>query len=146
MSRVYFVDDLTPEQEANARKWIAALRSGDYQQGTGVLGREFVRGIGREYCCLGVAAVVLDEFKTNFVDGWMRACFGGTCDTTALPEKDVVGLVTELGVPREAWADQLALLNDDRRANFNQIADLLEADLAGELTQERYNAILGGDA
>lgn len=33
-------------------KWVAALRSGDYKQGNGVLRRETKDGV--EFCCLGV--------------------------------------------------------------------------------------------
>lgn len=39
------------------KKWIAALRSGDYDQGKGALCR--VTKEGAKYCCLGVAYEIL---------------------------------------------------------------------------------------
>lgn len=44
---------LSPEEvKENLRKWVQALRSGEYQQG-----REFMRS-SNTYCCLGVAMEV----------------------------------------------------------------------------------------
>lgn len=49
--------ELTEEQKANVRKWVVALRSGEYEQGRGQLLDEHNR-----MCCLGVAcAVYMDE-------------------------------------------------------------------------------------
>ena len=44
-------DDIkvTPKQKEHLRKWVEALRSGDYKQAEGALSR------GDSYCCLGVA-------------------------------------------------------------------------------------------
>lgn len=146
MSRVYFVDDLTPEQEANARKWIAALRSGDYQQGKHLLGMRKWYG-KTNYCCLGVAACVIKDYQAKFKKGSLMVSTEHSVVATAgLPSPSIVGLCEATGGAMRGWAEPLADLNDERGAAFNQIADLLEADLAGELTEERYNAILGGNA
>ena len=43
----------------NAKKWVKALRSGEFEQGTGYLRK------GDKFCCLGVAcAVYQDEVGT----------------------------------------------------------------------------------
>lgn len=42
----------------NVKKWIAALRSGEYKQGTGSLHSAGAEGEPDTYCCLGVATVV----------------------------------------------------------------------------------------
>lgn len=44
----------TPEQKRNIRKWVRALRSGNYKQGQGTLCK-YDRGEFR-YCCLGVVS------------------------------------------------------------------------------------------
>lgn len=46
---------LTAEQVANRRRWIKALRSGEYRQGHGML-----RDYQGQFCCLGVACEVTD--------------------------------------------------------------------------------------
>jgi hypothetical protein len=43
----------------NAKKWVAALRSGKYQQTTKVLKRK--NKFGESYCCLGVACELYQE-------------------------------------------------------------------------------------
>ena len=54
-----------PNKEA-IMKWIAALESGEYKQGTGVLHR--VIDDKHSYCCLGVACeIVKDELELPVV-------------------------------------------------------------------------------
>lgn len=45
----------------NRKKWLAALRSGDYQQGNYVL-----ENADHRFCCLGVACVILGVEKDRF--------------------------------------------------------------------------------
>lgn len=45
----------------NAKKWVEALRSGDYKQATGVLTRVNDKGEPESHCCLGVACQVAIE-------------------------------------------------------------------------------------
>ena len=53
----------TKEQQKEHRKlWIEALRSGEYEQGYGVL-----RDINDNYCCLGVACEVAIKNGLNLV-------------------------------------------------------------------------------
>jgi hypothetical protein len=47
----------------NARKWVEALRSGEYTQTQGVLRDE------SGYCCLGVACVVYETATETKIEG-----------------------------------------------------------------------------
>lgn len=80
-------------------KWIAALRSGKYRQGTGQL----FKNSTDEHCCLGVLC---------------RAA--GTAVTYQA--------VHQSGVPYETQR-RLEDLNDTDKRNFQQIADYIEANL-----------------
>jgi DNA-directed RNA polymerase subunit N (RpoN/RPB10) len=86
-------------------KWVAALRSGEYQQGYATL---YDSGIDR-YCCLGVLISVADVF-----DG--PAAHGGRYEW----------LDNQLGQDR---ATKCAELNDSTEASFSQIADWIEANI-----------------
>jgi hypothetical protein len=55
------------------KKWIKALRSGDYVQGTGKLCT--VKPSGAKYCCLGVAAELAEG-----EDAWIDPCGDWTHD------------------------------------------------------------------
>lgn len=88
-------------------KWVAALRSGEYQQITGQL-----RG-GGGYCCLGVFCIVA---------GLPISDNGISVETTApdcyQPIVDLIG--TQLSI---LWA------KNDNRVPFPEIADWIEANL-----------------
>lgn len=92
------------------QKWIAALRSGDYAQGTHAL-----RTPSGRMCCLGVLCVVaqidLDDVEKKF----------GTLSLTYPPSD--AGLID----PDEAT--KLSRMNDDRGASFPEIADYIEKNL-----------------
>ena len=85
-------------------KWVAALRSGKYEQGP-----LFLRN-GESYCCLGVLCDVLDP------NGWPEDhCLAlTTLDATGLSGMEVSNLVH---------------LNDTLGYPFNTIADWVEANL-----------------
>jgi hypothetical protein len=110
-------------------RWVAALRSGDYRQGTGRLRRGDLPD-GVRYCCLGVlcelarTAGVVELTST----GAYRAPSG---EDGVTPFKGVLppsvrrwaGLTD--ADPRVAGA-ALSTWNDHRGASFGRIADLLE--------------------
>lgn len=94
---------MNPELKA---KWVAALRSGKFQQGRGQLRK------GDEYCCLGVL-----------------------CKVARIPISESGGSAGKSGyklihrrVPEQA-AETLWRMNDHRGLNFAQIADWIEANL-----------------
>jgi hypothetical protein len=112
----------TREQDENIRVWVAALRSGEYKQGRGTLFNPNEFGADAGHCCLGVAGRVVCH-----IDDVTLAEGGGYGQVM-----DAVGLSSTLGFfsDKDGRRLSLALLNDfndDRRLNFNQIADLIES-------------------
>jgi hypothetical protein len=116
-------------------KWVNALRSGEYQQGKGVLHNPDTN----TYCCLGVLCEVTDrEFRAVNPDDYDYT------SNDMEENSEVYGEFRELfgsyDIPREAYAyepdnimDRLMHWNDntdlDRHKDFNQIADWVEANL-----------------
>jgi hypothetical protein len=109
--------------QAIKAKWVEALRSGKYQQGTGQL-----RGYNSD-CCLGVLAVVA---------GLPDEQIGRACQLSELRRDDLVGpwslneLEPEYGLNEPAshttTQRKLAAMNDGG-ASFAEIADYIEANL-----------------
>lgn len=109
------------------RRWVKALRSGEYQQGTGTLCRFDPREGSLQFCCLGVLADIVDP------DGWemedyegnrtfSNAHWGETGDWQ-LPE----GIAIETGFLDPPTMAKLVNLNDNSRYDFDQIADWIES-------------------
>lgn len=104
--------------------WLRALRSGGYEQGTGKL-RE---GDSNAFCCLGVLCDL--HRKAVGTSDWDYETY---CDTDSVLPREVMewaGLSQNNPIVR-VDGDQLTLseLNDDREANFDQIADVIEKEL-----------------
>ena len=101
------------------KKWVKALRSGDYDQGETFLLR--FKGDRAQYCCLGV----LLELEHG-EDAW----------DTMRPEESLYGsgsgyLYTDLGRKPNFSAEHqrhLAFLNDTGKS-FEEIADYIEENL-----------------
>lgn len=100
---------INPEFKA---KWVAALRSGEYTQGTGNLYNPY----SDSYCCLGVAGLLNGlskedmEFKSN-------------------PDTDYVYKKVCPGISYGEEMQELIRMNDGvgaTKANFNEIADHIE--------------------
>ena len=107
---------MNPEVKA---KWVAALRSGEYEQGT-----EMLRPGENTYCCLGVLADVVDPngWKLepgNFGPLWEHKSFCGR------PSNDIL---KQVGLTRKA-VDDLIKMNDVELRPFNEIADYIEENL-----------------
>lgn len=113
------------------RAWVAALRSGDYKQGSGWL-RVDSRPNRVVHCCLGVGCELIDDqwvraprrttnvggIKGSTPDGlqaWRRS--GGT---SAMPQSAL-----SMYAMTSEQADDLAAMNDTG-STFVEIADLLE--------------------
>lgn len=112
-------------------RWVAALRSGEYQQLTGSL-HDYGTKTPDAYCCLGVALELLaaelhvdDIFNFEISDN--ARVNGGHYylaeDQEELPSSYAYFLMDI--TPAEGT--QLARLND-AQFTFNQIADIIEAD------------------
>jgi hypothetical protein len=107
--------------QAIKRRWVTALRSGEYKQGRGAL-----RSKDDRFCCLDVLCDLAAQ------DGLGR--WGVESDGFVFREKS--GLQNS-GMPAEPiirWADlmvvgQLAIMNDDGKKSFTEIADFIEREL-----------------
>lgn len=97
----------------NAKKWVAALRSGEYKQTTNRL----YDGDIDAYCCLGVACAISEL-------PWSK-------DLSLLPDSIMnwLGLTSSHGhYEVDGW---LVNDNDVYKKGFNQIADIIESEPAG---------------
>lgn len=100
----------------NQKKWIAALRSGDYEQTAEALQDE------NGYCCLGVGCKVASRNGIEVGSIW------GVGTLEDYPEVlDWLGLYDYEGDAKNCQFKSLAELNDLRSYTFEMIADHLEA-------------------
>lgn len=107
--------------------WTAALRSGDYQQTTGMLCRIRATSDSQPagYCCLGVLCEV--AVKAGFItasgsDGKYKFFDGAS---SSLPHSVVVWAGLDSGDPI-AFGNSMSAWNDSHRKNFAEIADLID--------------------
>lgn len=110
---------MKPEIKA---KWIAALRSGNYKQTTGVLKRETDGAVS--YCCLGVLCELASKEIENV---WPFVLSSGILPSNVAQwaqHGEMVGIEIKGKVTRFAAYD----LNDQHKNSFSEIADYLEAD------------------
>ena len=106
----------TKSQKEWRKKWVKALRSGEYKQTSGVL-RD-----GDEFCCLGVACDISE------LSGWDEGNVY-LFEQGVLPNavRELYGLERSDG---EFVGDCLTVLNDNG-ASFQEIADIIESEPEG---------------
>lgn len=112
------------------KKWVKALRSGEYAQGTGVLCT-----VGRVYdtfCCLGV---LTDLYLLEKGDGWDEEENGKCMVSRSFDNTDInlptkVAWWAELSSNDGYYTKDKSLMhdNDEHKLNFNQLADIIEAN------------------
>ena len=115
----------------NARKWVAALRSGEFEQAQGRLKD------GDAYCCLGVACELY--IRETGVGSWdERSSFlngDGRAYSAVLPDE----LQTWLGVRADvaSYAEGVCALtiDNDNGKTFTEIADIIESEPEGLFIQ-----------
>ena len=116
---------MTEEQIANVKAWIAALRSGKYQQGFGYLNKN------ENYCCLGVLADI-NNIPTRPDVGSMSVSYNFSGDeidriiSGTIPDK---WWLTHTGLPC-SLKSQLIEMNDLHGKSFADIANRIESELA----------------
>jgi hypothetical protein len=116
----------TPQQLKNRATWLAALRSGDYQQTTLGLHKP-----GQGYCCLGVAAECagVDRFEeydplVGFISFFT---FDGSPESQEPPAhwfSEWYGVAKPLA---KSIIDNAIMINDEGGWSFADIADMLNA-------------------
>lgn len=122
----------------NAKKWVEALESGEYQQGEGYLtqiedGKEF-------HCCLGVACQLYLRAggALDVQRGAEYTSYNGQSGSLPTSVTNWLGLKTDLGdfgqrikLDTDAGeADDLTGLNDGGW-NFSEIADFIRSEPEG---------------
>lgn len=120
-------------------KWIAALRSGNYEQSQGQLSTLHKNG-STTFCCLGVLCDIHPDVKevkigpenSDLNMGWVEYYFADKNDMGRLPENFRDTLKMEL-----EYEDQLIAMNDGDgdgsdygyEADFKEIADYIEENM-----------------
>jgi hypothetical protein len=101
----------------NAAQWVAALRSGEYEQ------CKMQLTYNGKFCCLGVGALLAEKAGVITDAEWIHNCY--------LPEKVVkwLGLRTEQG--SYGQEEFLSSDNDNSRKTFSEIADIIESEPEG---------------
>ena len=108
----------------NAKKWVGALRSGEYEQAKHTL------QFGGAFCCLGVACQVYEKETGKRLP---RKNGAGAYNRAALTHgfrkvQRWLGLSSSVG---RFAGSTLALKNDEGFFDFKAIADLIEAEPEG---------------
>lgn len=98
------------------KRWIEALRSGDYEQGKNSLYKD------GKYCCLGVACV-LDGISTDVIE--KRPYITGAMK----PSEDLVQLSKNDISSTKDLDYVLSDMNDERGISFEGIANWIEDNL-----------------
>lgn len=103
----------TPEQDVLITNWVAALRSGKYQQ---CITGDLVQDFG--YCCLGVAGHLI-----GLTDEVMHSGKGDSYWEI----RDAYGLKTQLGHFNIDDVDTNLAYENDKGLSFSKIADIIES-------------------
>lgn len=119
------------DQKIKAR-WVKQLRSAQFTQGAGALGRGKLHAGEVQYCCLGV---LVDKcgIKGKVNARWNAEGFLGVCSTQPGDNHRNEGSLTSqameiTGLDPEAER-VLISLNDNSGSDFNQLADWIEENL-----------------
>lgn len=129
-----YSDEQIATWKTNRKKWVEALRSGEYEQGTTYLCKD------DKHCCLGVlcrAAKI--EGRSSSRGGKETVRFSGG---STLPPPDAlqfVGLTNNHGSFKTDIEDSLININDDERP-FSEIADIIESEPPGLFLESQESA------
>jgi len=109
----------------NAKKWVAALRSGEFKQGSRFLCRD------NRYCCLGVACVIAQRsgVSVSRKDTPSGYSVFGDGHTAGLPEevKSWLGLKDSSG----KYGHRALVWDNDDGHTFPKLADIIESEPEG---------------
>lgn len=112
------------------KRWIKALRSGEYKQGQCYLKKE------DKYCCLGVLIEVVNgpEIFEPFKD-YLFQVIKGTPNCCSLPQD----IINKIEISYEIVSN-LINMNDNLNYSFDQIANYLEEELKKEKENEKVRS------
>lgn len=122
----------------NAKKWVAALRSGDYKQGKFVLHNE----TEDKFCCLGVACEIylkegnrLEIFRMQAPGGIIATVYQDKLGELPSKVRKWLGLNTSDGLYEQANRAKQLTVRNDGGYTFEQIADIIESEPSGLFTE-----------
>lgn len=108
------------------RKWVKALRSGEYIQGTGTLCQYDREQGSLTFCCLGVLTDIVDpdswEGEDDLRNSRLSNIYYGNEQDNHIPA--AITMVTAL---EDGYQRALVNLNDTKGMTFNEIADWIES-------------------
>jgi hypothetical protein len=107
-------------------RWVAALRSGQYEQGVGYLTYKLEDEVNR-YCCLGVLCDILSDESDLFTKSYDPSKshltkYGDSFYELNFSQQDFL----KIGLSEIA---PLVYMNDTDGKSFNEIADFIEETL-----------------
>jgi hypothetical protein len=108
----------------NAKAWVAALRSGEYEQTFGVLGN------GSAHCCLGVAcelAVKAGLITSELDETGGCMIYKGRSGSLPQEVRSMFGIKGEMG----SYAGSTLARQNDSGKTFAEIADIIESEPEG---------------
>lgn len=123
----------------NRKKWVAALRSGEFKQG-----KNFLENLDGSMCCLGVLCNIMGSERTVRTN--KAACntegleilYGDKFNMADKHAVEAVGLTNEAGDFTYEAKEKLKLpyaslwqLNDHANLTFKEIADIIESEPEG---------------
>ena len=108
----------------NAKKWVAALRSGQFKQAKHSL------KTSTGYCCLGVACHVLGEEVLPLED-WEDEVELSHAAAALLGLRTTSGAFTRSLLTNGGYQSSLTGLNDHGGKTFAEIADIIESEPEG---------------
>lgn len=119
-------------KKAVMKKWVKALRSGEYKQTPHALCKEDKDG-NCSFCCLGVLAELYVQENNDKVCWGKRSKLDSALSIHGLRgslSKEIMkwsGLKTEGGTIKTKYIDsQLFRLNDEEGKSFKQLANIIE--------------------
>lgn len=110
----------------NAKAWVAALRSGEFKQGSGAL-----HTADGSYCCLGVAC---ELHRRDHGGQWLYNSYLGKHGLLPYEVMQWLGLCTIDGQHHDQdglGESSLDELNDRGGLTFDEIADIIEKEPKG---------------
>ncbi len=120
----------------NAKKWIKALRSGEFKRTESVLNNEC------GYCCLGVACAVYERETGKMLPRDKNGYYYHGCLKREFSVvKEWVGLKDDVGSLENDPKRSLAYYNDNYGSydGFNDVADLIEKNQEELFTKGENN-------
>ena len=112
------------QMKENRRKWVEALRSGEYEQCTGRLHD------GSGFCCLGVLCEVIGMKKKRIATEIYY--FGNASEIAPLKAQRSVGLISRNGSFDYDNGNGSCLAEEnDSGKSFSEIADIIESEPEG---------------